>query len=195
MIICNLLYIFLKFFFELPDKSVIVFDSFSYQYLGIIMAIISFTLFLIKDFGVLIKISQYGIFLIFLTILYLIFKGIYNLACCDINFNDIPLATNEFTNLFGIFLIAFCVHHIINQIMKKNSDSSNNERDLKIGFIVAAILYALLGVFGAFAIRGIAKQPGKSYNIVFDFLEQNTILACFEFVLFLYLTSLLPILW
>lgn len=158
------------------------------------MAIITFILFFIKDFGTLIKISQNGIFLIFLTIVYIIFKGIYNLSSGNVNLNHLPLATSEFTNLFGIFLVAFFVHHVVNQIMKKNIVPSNNDRDLKIGFIATSILYAFLGVFGAFAIVDL-KKSGKNYNIVFDYFEENTILACFEFVLFLYLTSLLPILW
>ena len=194
LIICNLLYLVLKVFFTLPDKGEIIFDSFSYQYIGFIMTIVSFMSFLIKDFGTLIKISQNGIFLIFLIIFYIIYLGLYNLSSSNVNFGQIHIATSNFTDLFGIFLVAFFVHHVINQVMKKNRFPSKDERDLKIGFITTTILYSLLGVFGAFAIAGRQKK-GQTYNIFFDYFEEDKILAVFEFILFLYLTSLLPILW
>ena len=95
--------------------------------------------------------------------------------------------------LFGI--CPYEDHSAINQIMKKNNIPANNERDVKIGFILTTLIYSVLGIFGAFVIAEL-EENNKKYNTYFDYFERNNIIAnVIEITFIIYLLALFPILW
>lgn len=194
-IICNLIFLIVNNFQELPERDRMMFDGLSYQTIGICTAFASFFLLLIKDFGRLIKISQYGIFIVIFIFIFTIYRGSLSLYEGKVNLQNTPLATSECNNLFGIFLEAYFVHSAINQIMKKNNIPENNERDVKIGFLLTTFIYSFLGIFGAFAIADLGEND-KIYNTYFDYFERKNIFVTGIEVMFtIYLLSLLPVMW
>lgn len=194
-IICNLIFLIFNNFNELPERDKIIFDRLSYQTIGIGTAFVVFFLMLIKDFGRLIKISQYGIFIVIFIFLFTIYRGSRSLYEGKVNLENTPLATKECNDLFGIFLDAYFVHSAINQIMKKNNIPENNERDVKIGFFLTTVIYSLLGIFGAFVVAEL-EENNKKYNTYFDYFERsNIIVTVIEITFTIYLLALFPILW
>ena len=55
-------------------------------------------------------------------------------------------------NLKGQFALAFMIHNGVGPLMGTNKVKENNQRDLKISYTLASIIYGLTGVFGAFGL-------------------------------------------
>lgn len=200
ILICNMIYPFLSFILdscgtEIAKIDKIVFDNFSYQYTGLIMIIICFFFFQMKDLGVLLKLGQYGIISIVIFIGYIIVRGCINIEEGNVNLDNVEIFTTEFANLCGVFALSFFIHNIIIPIMKNNKDEKKNSRDVILGYIMTGCVYAIIGVFGTFAIAGVKLADGKKANTVLDYFNPNVGTAIVEVLLFLQLLSVEPIIW
>lgn len=77
----------------------------------------------------------------------------------------------DFSNVAGAFALSFIIHPVVSPLLKKNIDQSKNNRDLFLGYALTAVIYAFVGVVGAFAC-------GKFVKEVIE-LEFQTIFQCF----------------
>jgi hypothetical protein len=63
-------YIFDKLGYAMSSKSEIIFDRFSFQYIAIIMIIISMTLANLKNINIILKVARYGVISIITLIVF-----------------------------------------------------------------------------------------------------------------------------
>lgn len=199
-LICNMLYPFLHYILteagaEMGKIDDIVFDKFSYQYVGIIMICIHFCFFCMKDLSILLKMGQYGIIPILIFICYIIVRGFINIGEGNVNSDTLVVFTSDVGSLCGIFALSFFVHNIIIPILKNNKEEKKNQRDIFLGYSLTAGVYAIIGFFGAFAIAGVSLADGNSGNTVFDYFTPNPGTAIIEILLFCQLSTVLPIIW
>lgn len=179
---------------EMGNINDIVFDKFSYQYVGIIMICIHFFFFCMKDLSILLKMGQYGIIPILIFIVYMIVRGFINIGEGNVS-GTLVVFTSDVGSLCGIFALSFFVHNIIIPILKNNREENKNHRDIVLGYSLTATVYTIIGFFGAFAIAGVNLPDGKSGNTVFDYFNPNPGTAIIEILLFCQLSTVLPIIW
>jgi sodium-coupled neutral amino acid transporter 9 len=199
-LVCNMLYPFLNYILteanvQMGSIDEIVFDKFSYQYVGIIMVCVFFFFFCMKDLSILLKLGQYGIVPILVFIGYIIVRGFINIGKGNVNTNTLQVFTSDVANLCGIFALSFFVHNIIIPILKNNKEEKKNQRDVFLGYSLTAGVYTIIGFFGAFAIAGVTLANGKTGNTVFDYFTPDPGTAILEILLFLQLATVLPIIW
>lgn len=197
ILICNMLYPFMKYVLESNGVEVapidtISFSQFSFQYTGIIMITVCFILFCLKDLKIILKMGQYGIFSILIFFVYILIRGFMNLS--EVSLDNVTIFTADVANLCGVFALSFFIHNIIIPIMKNNRNEKNNQRDVILGYGLTGLLYAIIGIFGALSIAGI-DLGGRKANTVLDYYTPNIGTAIIEILLFLQLLSVEPILW
>ena len=197
ILICNMLYPFLKYVVNSAGVSIAPIDSidfsqFSFQYTGIIMIFLCFFLFSLKDLKVILKLGQYGIIAIIVFIVYMIVRGFMNIS--NVNLDTVKIFTSDVANLCGVFALSFFVHNIIIPIMKNNREEKKNNRDVVLGYGMTAGVYIIIGFFGTFAIAGI-DLGGKKANTVLEYFNPDAGTAIIEILLFMQLLSVEPILW
>jgi len=81
----------------------------------------------------------------------------------------------------GLFSLAFISHNTIGQIMKNNIDIKENPASVAYGYVFAAVLYALLGIFGGVAIQS------------YDYFGDIAFVISRSVLIFLYITSIFGI--
>lgn len=199
MLICNMLYMILNYILNengiiLPGKDEILFDRFSYQYVGIIMIVFCFILLNMKDLSIILKLGQYGIISIFLFIIYIMTKGVENISAGNVNLDNIKILTPDFATLCGVFSLSFMCHNVIIPVIRNNHDESKNQRDIILGYIMTATIYTFIGLFGCFAIAGLNPE-NKRYDTVLEYFSNDIFTVIIEALLFLQLISVMPILW
>ena len=197
ILICNMLYPFLKYVLDAGGIQIAPMDSiefgrFSFQYTGIIMIFICFFLFCLKDLKIILKLGQYGIISIIVFFLYIVIRGFMNIE--NVNTDTVKIFTSDVANLCGVFALSFFIHNIIIPIMKNNREEKKNQRDVVIGYLMTAVVYGIVGIFGTFSIAGI-DLGGKKANTVLEYYTPNVGTAIIEILLFLQLLSVEPILW
>ena len=196
-LICNMLYPFLKYILDSTGHSIAPMDSiefgqFSFQYTGIIMIVVCFFLFSLKDLKVILKFGQYGIIAIMVFFVYIIIRGFMNIH--NISTDNVKIFTYDVANLCGVFALSFFIHNIIIPIMKNNQEEDKNQRDVVLGYILTGQLYVVIGMFGTFSIAGVDLGDKKA-NTVLDYYTPDVGTAIIEILLFLQLLSVEPILW
>jgi len=169
------------------------FTMFSYQYFGLIAISFSFILFCLKDLKFILKLGQYGILSIMIFSLYVIVKGFINISSETFKASDISLISPDFATICGVLASAFFLHNLLIPIIKNNREEKNNRRDIILGYILGGSFYAIIGIFGAISITGLPKQ--KDSQTVLDYYGSNIYSAIIEILLFLQLSSVLPVLW
>jgi len=140
-------------------------NDFSLQYVGIIIFIICFCIFLFEDLSIVLKINDKGVYMIVVFCLYTLYLGIHGLVNYNFTYAvtgtpgrhnrglEIILFTYNVETLIGIFGLAYMIHNVVNGIMKSNcQESEQNTKDLRNAYILVFVLYGVLGVFGAFAV-------------------------------------------
>lgn len=197
ILICNMLYPFLKYILDSAGASIAPMDSiefgrFSFQYTGIIMIVVCFFLFSLKDLKIILKMGQYGIISIIIFFVYIIVRGFMNIE--NVTSDNVKIFTSDIANLCGVFALSFFIHNIIIPIMKNNREEKKNSRDVILGYLLTAFFYGLIGIFGTLSIAGVDLN-GKKANTVLDYFNPNVGTAIIEILLFLQLLSVEPILW
>ena len=199
MLICNMLYLVITYILRhngiaYATKDQIVFDQFSYQYVGIIMIVFCFLLFALKDLSIILKIGQFGIVSIVLFIIYILTKGITNISEGNVNIDTVKIITPDFATLCGVFSLSFMCHNVIIPVIRNNHDQTKNNRDIILGYLMTASIYLLIGFFGCFAIAGL-NPNNKRYDTVLEYFSDDIFTVIVESMLFLQLISVMPILW
>lgn len=209
LLMANLFYTALESVFEgLPAKDAgIIFGQFSYQWAGIILAIISFIMFNIKAMSVILKINAYGIYAIGIYIIFMIYIGIEAMATGNLKFGSgdggivmFSGSISDLITLLGIFALAFISHNILIPIIKYNVNFKNNKRDVGIAYVVTAMIYVMIGVFGSFGIGWrTACFDGKTPATVMDCLRDAEgftfyFLMIAQALVLIQLTGVLPVL-
>ena len=201
----------------------ITFKKFSMQYMGFILFVLCGYLYSLKDIKKILVINDKGIYMIFLYCIFVIYLGISALVNEEITFVttgeigkaneglELILFNTDLTELVGVFSVAYMVHNAVCGMMKSNKNSENNTRDLLIAYCIVFFNYALLGLFGCFAVsalyhhdyydeKGLPKSTPKS---ILELLSNESVfLGKFSrifglislFFVFVQLTTVLPIL-
>jgi len=196
-LICNMLYPFLKYILDSTGHSIAPMDSiefgqFSFQYTGIIMIVVCFFLFSLKDLKVILKMGQYGIIAIIVFFVYIVVRGFMNIP--NITTDNVKIFTSDVANLCGVFALSFFIHNIIIPIMKNNREEKKNQRDVVTGYILTGLIYVVIGIFGTLSIAGV-DLGGKKANTVLDYYTPDIGTAIIEILLFLQLLTVEPIIW
>jgi hypothetical protein len=112
------------------------------------------------------KLTAYGV------MAYMGFVGamaLKNMILGDIAWGDYILFSSNFSNVAGAFALSFIVHPVISPILKKNMDQEKNGRDLFLGYVATATIYAFVGIFGAFACgKDIKNAINYNYSTIFE---------------------------
>ena len=179
---------------EVASKDDMVFDRFSYQYVGIIMVVFCFILFHLKDLTLILKIGQFGIVSIAAFIVYIVTKGSENISKGNVNLDNIKIITPDFATLCGVFSLSFMCHNVIIPVIRNNHDETKNQRDIVLGYFMTASIYTIIGFFGCFAIAGL-NPDNLRYDTVLEYFSDDIFTVVIEILLFLQLISVVPILW
>lgn len=65
--------------------------------------------------------------------------------------NHLSLFNMHFSHLLAILSLSFFIHNVIGPILKNQKSLKHTKRDTAVAFIVAAMIYAVPGMLGAFA--------------------------------------------
>ena len=115
----------------------------------------------------LVKFNSFGFLFVWYCVLFIVFKGVQALwgGLVHTTGHALPppvvdeppstvvdlVASVSFGALSGMATLAFFLHNVIHTIAK-NSDPAVIRRDVVIGYCVAAFVYTLVGIMGAFAL-------------------------------------------
>jgi sodium-coupled neutral amino acid transporter 9 len=108
----------------------------------------------IRNIGILIKLAEFGVVAIIsygLFVLYIFFQNLFD-GTISSHVGEMTYFTMNLSEPAGQFALAFMVHNTIGALMKTNKVKSNNSRDLGIAYTNAALIYGLIGTFGAFGL-------------------------------------------
>lgn len=208
LLISNILYATLgEFIQDLPSKDTITFSSFSYQWAGLIVSVLMFTMYNVKRMSMILTISSYGMYCVAFYIVYIIYLGLSALINGNVSFNEaeggLPLFKLDFsklTTLMGIFALGYLGHPMVIAIAKYNKNYDKNQRDIGISFAVTGVMYALIGFMGAMAINfRPACKPGTNPASIMEclagsqgFIRYVTFAA--QMALIFQLSSITPVL-
>ena len=201
-----------------PSSDTITWDQFSLQYVGIIIFVVCFVLYLFEDLTIVLKINDKGVYMIMVFCLYALYLGIYGIVNYDFTFVltghpgknrkglELVLFTFNIETLVGIFGLAYMIHNVVNGIMKSNpQEIVKNSRDLRTAYILVFVLYCILGIFGMFAVAYLYHEnyTEKLPETIMDLIVRSNpgmtgaqnILGIFSLLLvFTQLTTVIPIL-
>jgi len=65
--------------------------------------------------------------------------------------NHLTLFNSHFSHLLAILSLSFFIHNVIGPILKNQRSLTHTKRDTAIAFLIAALIYAVPGMLGAFA--------------------------------------------
>ena len=111
---CNTVYDFIKLIclnqgIHLPQKNQMVYDQFSYQYLGILMIGLNFLVFLAKDLKLFIKMGVVGVIALISYIVYLLVMALQNISRPDFEASSINLFSTKISTSLGVFSTSFFI--------------------------------------------------------------------------------------
>ncbi|EAS02413.2 transmembrane amino acid transporter protein (macronuclear) [Tetrahymena thermophila SB210] len=141
-----------------------VFSKFSIQWLSVIIIVCVFPLFLIKNMKFIMKLAHGGFFAIGMYVIFILYAFIDNAANGNLaeHASDVKFFTGDIAAVGGNFALAFMVHNAIAQIMSQNARPEKNNRDMSIGYLLAATIYAIIGIFGTYGIVGRSHPDNAS---------------------------------
>ena len=198
-LVCNMVYLIMAFIFNhcglaIGAKDEIVFDRFSYQYVGIIMASFCFIMFHLEDLSIILKIGQYGVVSIGLFLIFIIYKGAENISKGNVNLDNVKIITPDFATLCGVFSLSFMCHNVIIPVMRNNIQQTKNHRDISSAYMLTGFIYLIIGIFGCFAIAGLNPE-NKRYDTFLEYFSDEIFTIIIECFFFCQLLSVMPILW
>jgi amino acid permease len=160
-LIVDQLYSIIYFFFDHYDrldliaaKDAFVFNTFSTQWLTIILFIPMMALVFIKNLNLMVKLSGYGAYSAVLYFAFVVYKFIDTAAAGQINTDKINWISTDIGNLAGTCALAFTIHTMVVTFLKPNKNQEHNVRDVGFAYMLGFLLYEFIGVLGAFAISG-----------------------------------------
>jgi uncharacterized membrane protein YkvI len=140
-----------------PKPSNVIFNVYSYQWAGIIVMMMVYPLLFVKKIEKLLKFLTFTIYLVLVYLLYILVFAVTNMINNEIQWQDYTLFSPNLSKVAGAFALSFIVHPIISPYLKKNLNQEKNGRDLFLGYVATAFIYAIVGIFGAFACGKVAK--------------------------------------
>ena len=123
---CSMLYKSLEYLscifkFNLLDPYTFSFSTFSYQYVAILLGLMTGALACLKRFDLMLKISSYGTIALLFYLLFLLYYGIKNVSESFEAVSSINWFTFQFEKATGTFSLSFMIHNSIIAIYRKNS--------------------------------------------------------------------------
>lgn len=158
-LIVDQLYSIIYFFFEsnnsaetIAPKDSLEFGRFSVQWLTLILFMPLMVLCSIKNFNLMVKLSEYGSAAIFVYMIYVIIQFFVSLFQGSIDTSQMEWFTFDIASLAGTSSLAFTIHTVVNAFIKQNKNEEKNERDLGITYLSACVTYLIVSITGSFAI-------------------------------------------
>lgn len=156
--------------FNCPEKSTITFNEFSYQYTGIILLVLLCWTFFVERLGKILDATSIGSWSILVNSLFVFYQGIKAMTSDGFKiafFEDkdheheaLALFTNNgIVDTIGVFAMGFTIHMVAMPILRKNKNTANNVRDIRISYILTGIFYIMSGTLGT---MGIYRNPNAS---------------------------------
>jgi hypothetical protein len=167
-----------------PDSKGVSFNRISVQYLGLLMALCLAPMFNLRKIDIVLKVARYGAIALLLYFAMLLAMFGLSIAQGNITPSQIILwapNVDGWIEIAGLFSLAFISHNTIAPIMKNNTNSRDNPKSVAYGYAFAAILYALLGIFGGVAIQ------------TYDYFNDKVFIICRGVLIFLYIVSIFGI--
>ncbi|CAK74835.1 unnamed protein product (macronuclear) [Paramecium tetraurelia] len=176
--------------YAMPSDG-ITFDKFSIQWQAIIIFLPLASMLLLKDITKIIKFAHYGVVAIICYCIFIIYIFSANMININEFKGDITWFTWNFIQPAGQFAFGFMVHNSVGQLIKNNANKANNSRDLLISYGIAAIIYGIIGTFGAIGIMG---KTAVNPSTILDFFSSTDYAVLFIEGLFLvHLVAAFPI--
>lgn len=119
------------------------------------MAICMSPLFLLRSIDKVLTVARYGAFALLLYFGMLLTMFCISIAQGNVIASDIVLWAPDvdgWIEIAGKFSLAFISHNTIAPITQKNDNQKDNPKSVAYGYAFAAVLYALLGIFGGVAL-------------------------------------------
>jgi amino acid permease len=129
-----------------------VFDTFSEQWLTLIIFLPMMGMVFIKNLNLMVKLSGYGAYSAVLYFVFVVYKFIETAADGKIDTDKINWVTADVGNLAGTCALAFTIHTMVVTFVKPNRNQENNVRDVGFAYLLGFLLYESIGVLGAFAV-------------------------------------------
>ena len=111
-------------------------------------------LLLFKDIAKIIEIACFGIIALGSYSSFVVYVFAVGISHNDFDWANVKLFTWDFANPAGQFCLAFLVHNTMGQMINCNMNKENNVRDLGLSYVLSAIIYGAIGVFGGIGIVG-----------------------------------------
>lgn len=159
--------------FDPPKSSEITFKVYSAQWAGLIVMLIIYPLLFVKRIETLLKFLNITTYLVGVYMLFVLVFAFKNIFAGEVQWHQYVLFSSSFSNVAGAFALSFIIHPVVSPILKKNLHQNKNNRDLFLGYVATAAIYAFVGLFGAFAC-------GKVVNSVIED-EYSTIFQCYSY--------------
>eukprot|EP01017_Pseudomicrothorax_dubius_P002668 TRINITY_DN10185_c0_g1_i4.p1 TRINITY_DN10185_c0_g1~~TRINITY_DN10185_c0_g1_i4.p1 ORF type:complete len:465 (-),score=36.66 TRINITY_DN10185_c0_g1_i4:142-1536(-) len=212
---CNVLYTLfcgcLQLFFGLSDfpaKDTLVLSQFSYQWTGIMIGILIFFLFSMKDSRQFVRLNGYGIYCIAIFLLFILGIGFRNIFTKSLTMDEsladgvkvfyVKMMSDDFINVLSTFALAFFIHNCIYPIIKLNRHQENNSRDVCFGYLLTGIIYSSVGIFGSLGVlcgpNDICEAPRKANTVMDYFDPRKPLVLIVLLALALQLLTVTPIL-
>ena len=158
--LCDVTYSALQLIFNVtwPAEETITFDTFSYQYIGIIIMILIGWLFFLPKLGKILDLTEKGIYSIIAEGLFLVFLGGKALLSGSVKFvfhsdnveDEVVAFTTSFSivDTVGVFAMAFAIHNSVVAIVRKSREPSKSSRNVALAYVLTFGVYVITGVFG-----------------------------------------------
>ncbi len=125
----------------------------SEQWLAVITFLPLLSLLLIKNLGILVRLTAVGVLSVFTYFAFVAYAFIENIVNGRVNLGQLKYFSWDIGNLAGTAALAFTIHTVVAPIMKTNKVQQNNSRDLSISYVMGTLIYAFIGVCGCMAIQ------------------------------------------
>jgi len=155
-----------------PDPDDMTFSVWSYQWAGIIAMLLLYPLLFVKRIQALLRFLTFTIYLVLIYLFYILAFAIVNMINGEIQWDRYTLLSPNFSKVAGAFALSFIVHPIISPYLKKNLNQDKNRRDLFLGYVATAVIYAFVGIVGSFACGKVVNE------VIAD--DYSTIFQCFK---------------
>ena len=206
--LCDVVYSAINLMFDnrWPDEDTFTFNTFSYQYIGIIIMAMIGWLFFLPKLGKILDLTEKGIYCIIAEALFLIFLGIKALANGEVKFafhtdntnQEVAFVTSKsITYTIGVFAMAFCIHNAIVAIVRKSRNPAKNSRDIGYAYLITFSMYIVTGFFGAMGLYTKSKpEPNTVLNDkLYQGAETSTVVLVIitQFMCAFQLITVLPV--
>lgn len=140
-----------------PPANKLVFDTYSSQWAGLAIMVVCGSSLFVKKMELLLKFLKYTAYAVFTYMIFIAIFAIKYMATKTVQWDEYVLFSADFSNVAGAFALSFIIHPVVSPLLKKNMDQSKNNRDLFLGYVLTASVYAFVGIIGAFACGGYVK--------------------------------------